>query len=112
MLTDLSVMFRAFRGWLFARQWQVDVTVGACAVARAYPLEGGQYLLEVDCQDERAYVYERRAACPQRFKSLDSVKQCARHLGVMQVELALDTPYDQMIGVESMVTNKGEDFRG
>ena len=86
---------------LRARKWQLDLTVCRETIARIHALEGGTYLVEASNRQEGSYVTNRLTGAVQQFYALDVPKQCVKDLGIVEIEMALDTPYDQMIGLQS-----------
>lgn len=87
---------------LKTRKWQLGIELQEKCTARIHALEGGIYLVEVITDSESAYVKNRLSGAAQHFYALDIAKQCARDLGIINIEMALDTPYDQMIGLKSL----------
>ncbi len=71
--------------------------------ARAFihSLEGGIYLLEVETNGVSQFLECSNSENIQTFKSLHQAKECARKMNILKIELALNTPYDQMIGLAS-----------
>ncbi len=69
--------------------------------AYVHSLEGGIYLLEIESQGVSEWVENPHDGRPKRFDCLTSAKKYARNLGVQHIRIALDTPYDEMIGLAS-----------
>ena len=69
--------------------------------AYVHSLEGGIYLLEVESHGVSEWVENTQDGRPKRFNCLTEAKKYARNLGVQHIRIALDTPYDEMIGLAS-----------
>jgi hypothetical protein len=81
---------------------RLPIMPGPTSCAFIHSHEGNIYLLEVVTQGKGAFVYSNATGLAQQFASLHAAKRCARCLGVQHVQLALETPYDQMIGLRSL----------
>ena len=66
-----------------------------------HSIEGGIYLVEIESHGVSQWVENETDGRPRRFSCLSEAKQHARKLGVQQIRIALDTPYDEMIGLAS-----------
>jgi hypothetical protein len=70
--------------------------------ALVHALEGGIYLVEIANGAVNDYVKSTATNQIQHFHALHAARQCARDLGIDRIDMALDTPYDQMIGLRSV----------
>lgn len=66
-----------------------------------HSLEGGIYLLEVESNGVSQFLESSIDQKPKTFKSLHQAKDCAKKMQINHIELAMNTPYDQMIGLAS-----------
>ena len=66
-----------------------------------HSLEGGIYLLEIEYDGFSEFVKDPKDNSVQAFKSLHQAKRQAKKMGVGNIQLSLNTPYDQMIGLAS-----------
>lgn len=69
--------------------------------AYIHSLEGDIYLLELESNGVSQWVESPVNARPKRFSCLAEAKKYAKSLGVNQIRIALETPYDEMIGLAS-----------
>ena len=70
--------------------------------ARVHSLEGDIYLLELELNQGSQFVVNADAHV-KKFVSFTEAKQYAQKLGVDTISIALTTPYDQMIGLNSSI---------
>ena len=66
-----------------------------------HSLEGGIYLIEVETRGVSKFVEDVNSRAPRSFRSLHQAKEYARSMNITNIDLALDTPFDQMIGLAS-----------
>lgn len=69
--------------------------------AYIHSLEGDIYLLEIVRNGVSEWVESGRSGKVKRFTCLSQTKRHAKALGITEIRLALETPYDEMIGLAS-----------
>jgi len=69
--------------------------------AFVHSLEGGIYLLEVESSGVSQFLENPNDQKPRTFRSLHQAKDCAKKMQINHIELVMNTPYDQMIGLTS-----------
>ena len=67
--------------------------------AHIHSIEGDIYFLELEKEGVSQWVTKKRESMPRRFPSLASAKDFAKRLGAEKIQIALNTPYDEMIGL-------------
>lgn len=67
--------------------------------AFVHSLEGGIYLLEIESSGVSQFLENPNDQKPRTFISLHHAKNCAKKMQINHIELVMNTPYDQMIGL-------------